>query len=89
MGSFFFVNDRYPSLRVAYVDELEERSEDGSKKTNKIYYSALAKAALASSTNSNEAGQNLDQVIFFYTPLYYVTGGICNLFHMQLFKDKN
>ncbi|KMT14382.1 hypothetical protein BVRB_4g071620 [Beta vulgaris subsp. vulgaris] len=54
----------YPSLRVAYVDELEERSEDGSKKTNKIYYSALAKAALASSTNSNEAGQNLDQVIY-------------------------
>lgn len=54
----------YPSLRVAYVDELEVRREDGSKKTNTIYYSALVKAALPASTNSKEHGQYLDQVIY-------------------------
>ncbi|KAL2940900.1 Callose synthase 3 [Bienertia sinuspersici] len=55
----------YPSLRVAYVDEVEDRKEDGSKKTNNmIYYSALVKAALPASTNSKESVQNLDQVVY-------------------------
>lgn len=48
---------------MAYVDELEDRSEEGSKKKNMIYFSALAKAALPSSPSSKEQGQNLDQVI--------------------------
>ncbi|XP_074292590.1 callose synthase 3-like [Silene latifolia] len=56
----------YPSLRVAYVDELEDPSKDGSRKTNKLfsYYSVLVKAALPKSSNSNEQGQTLDQVIY-------------------------
>lgn len=61
-----FSGYRYPSLRVAYVDELEERIQDDlnpSKKTITTYYSALAKAALPTSTNSKEPVQNLDQVI--------------------------
>ena len=53
---------------MAYVDELEERdastNNNNSKKNqiNKIYYSVLVKAALPTSTKSNEPGQNLDQV---------------------------
>ncbi|KAF9621111.1 hypothetical protein IFM89_016605 [Coptis chinensis] len=57
----------YPSLRVAYIDEVEEPSKDKSKKGNqKVYYSALVKAALPKSINSSEAEpvQNLDQVIY-------------------------
>ncbi|KAK9736029.1 hypothetical protein RND81_04G245800 [Saponaria officinalis] len=54
----------YPSLRVAYVDELEEPIKDGSRKTNKAYYSSLVKAALPKSSNSKEQGQTLDQVIY-------------------------
>ncbi|KAK2998881.1 hypothetical protein RJ639_024246, partial [Escallonia herrerae] len=54
----------YPSLRVAYIDEVEEPSKDRSKKINqKVYYSALVKAAMPKS-NSSEPGQNLDQVIY-------------------------
>ncbi|KAL3646404.1 Callose synthase 3 [Castilleja foliolosa] len=54
----------YPSLRVAYIDEVEEPSKDRSKKINdKVYYSTLVKAALPKS-NSSEPGQNLDQVIY-------------------------
>lgn len=54
--------NRYPSLRVAYIDEVEEPSKDRSKKVNdKVYYSTLVKAALPKS-NSSEPGQNLDQV---------------------------
>ncbi|KAL1565196.1 Callose synthase 3 [Salvia divinorum] len=54
----------YPSLRVAYIDEVEEPSKDRSKKVNdKVYYSTLVKAALPKS-NSLEPGQNLDQVIY-------------------------
>ena len=31
--------DRYPSLRVAYIDEVEEPSKDATKKVNdKVYY---------------------------------------------------
>ncbi|CAH2068687.1 unnamed protein product [Thlaspi arvense] len=53
----------YPSLRVAYIDEVEERSQDRPKKINqKVYYSALVKAALPESINSSEPVQNLDEV---------------------------
>ncbi|XP_021771975.1 callose synthase 3-like [Chenopodium quinoa] len=55
----------YPSLRVAYVDELEDRSEDRSKNkdmNHMVYFSALAKAV--PSSNSKEQGQTLDQVIY-------------------------
>nr|XP_016437592.1 PREDICTED: callose synthase 3-like [Nicotiana tabacum] len=52
----------YPSMRVAYIDEIEEPSKDRSKKVNpKVYYSTLAKAAIS---NSSEPGQNLDQDIY-------------------------
>ncbi|KAL6964802.1 Callose synthase 2 [Sarracenia purpurea var. burkii] len=54
----------YPSLRVAYVDEVEETSKDKSKKmVEKVYYSALVKA-LPKSVDSSETGQILDQVIY-------------------------
>ncbi|VFQ75248.1 unnamed protein product [Cuscuta campestris] len=54
----------YPSLRVAYIDEVEEPSKVGSKKVNqKVYYSTLVKAALPKS-NSSDPGQNLDQIIY-------------------------
>ena len=55
---------RYPSLRVAYIDEVEEASKDNSKKTvQKVYYSALVKAALPTKAiDSSEPVQNLDQV---------------------------
>lgn len=59
----FFFLVRYPSLRVAYIDEVEEPSKDRTKKVNdKVYYSTLVKAALPKS-NSSEPGQNLDQVL--------------------------
>ncbi|CAM8892739.1 unnamed protein product [Rhodiola kirilowii] len=54
----------YPSLRVAYIDEVEQPSKDKSKKIDKIYYSALVKAALPRSIESSEPVQNLDQVIY-------------------------
>ncbi|XP_068337906.1 callose synthase 3-like [Pyrus communis] len=55
----------YPSLRVAYIDEVEEPSKDSSKKINqKVYYSTLVKAALPKSIDSSEPVQNLDQVIY-------------------------
>lgn len=50
---------RYPSLRVAYIDEVEAPSQDRNKKTDKVYYSALVKASV---TKPNEPGQSLDQV---------------------------
>ncbi|KAI8010549.1 putative protein phosphatase 2C 72 [Camellia lanceoleosa] len=54
--------DMYPSLRVAYIDEVEEPSKDASKKINqKVYYSELVKVALPKSANSSEAVQTLDQ----------------------------
>ncbi|GAA0146605.1 hypothetical protein LIER_06520 [Lithospermum erythrorhizon] len=53
----------YPSLRVAYIDEVEEPIKDRPNKVNqKVYYSALVKAAMPKS--SSEPGQNLDQVIY-------------------------
>uniref|UniRef100_A0A0E0HVU4 1,3-beta-glucan synthase n=1 Tax=Oryza nivara TaxID=4536 RepID=A0A0E0HVU4_ORYNI len=51
----------YPSLRVAYIDEVEAPSQDRNKKTDKVYYSALVKASV---TKPNEPGQSLDQVIY-------------------------
>ncbi|KAF6151837.1 hypothetical protein GIB67_010411 [Kingdonia uniflora] len=56
----------YPSLRVAYIDEVEEPSKDKSKKNEKFYYSALVKAALPKPINSleDQPVQNLDQVIY-------------------------
>ncbi|GAB2276965.1 Callose synthase 3 [Dionaea muscipula] len=54
----------YSSLRVAYIDEVEEASKDRTKKIQKVYYSALVKAALPKSSGSLEPGQNLDQVIY-------------------------
>ncbi|XP_042513016.1 callose synthase 3-like [Macadamia integrifolia] len=54
----------YPSLRVAYIDEVEETSKDKSKRINhKVYYSALVKAA-PKSPNASEPVQQLDQVIY-------------------------
>ncbi|KAK2637156.1 hypothetical protein Ddye_031948 [Dipteronia dyeriana] len=56
----------YPSLRVSYIDEVEETSKDESKKTvQKVYYSALVKAtAPTKSMDSSEPVQTLDQVIY-------------------------
>lgn len=54
----------YPSLRVAYIDEVEEPSKDRSQNIQKSYYSALVKAALPKSSGSNEPEQNLDQVVY-------------------------
>uniref|UniRef100_A0ACD5VE27 Uncharacterized protein n=1 Tax=Avena sativa TaxID=4498 RepID=A0ACD5VE27_AVESA len=51
----------YPSLRVAYIDEVEEPTKDRSKKIEKVYYSALVKAAV---TKPDDPGQKLDQDIY-------------------------
>lgn len=51
----------YPSLRVAYIDEVEEPSKDKNKKIEKVYYSALVKAAV---TKPDDPGQKLDQDIY-------------------------
>lgn len=56
---------RYSSLRVAYIDEVEAPSKDKSSKSEKVYYSALVKAALAKPDNPAESVQNLDQVMYF------------------------
>ncbi|KAK1356565.1 callose synthase 3-like [Heracleum sosnowskyi] len=54
----------YPSLRVAYIDEVEETSKDKSKKmVEKVYYSALVKA-VPKSLDTSDPSQNLDQVIY-------------------------
>ncbi|KAJ8748765.1 hypothetical protein K2173_011320 [Erythroxylum novogranatense] len=55
----------YPSLRVAYIDEVEETSQDKLKKIEKVYYSALVKAAPPTKPmDSSEPIQNLDQVVY-------------------------
>jgi hypothetical protein len=46
----------YPSIRVACVDEVEERSKDESM-INKVYYSTLVKV------DSRHRGMKLDQVL--------------------------
>jgi callose synthase len=67
---------RYPSLRVAYIDEVEEPSKDRAQKINqKAYYSTLVKAALPKSIDSSEPVQNLDQVMC-YTNYYFHIGCI-------------
>ncbi|KAL6341057.1 hypothetical protein AAG906_032172 [Vitis piasezkii] len=53
----------YPSLRVAYIDEVEEPSKDRKKINQKAYYSVLVKAA-PPNINSSEPVQNLDQIIY-------------------------
>ncbi|XP_028555016.1 callose synthase 3 isoform X2 [Dendrobium catenatum] len=53
----------YPSLRVAYIDEVELPQEN--RKVEKIYYSTLVKAAaLPDDDNAADPVQNLDQVIY-------------------------
>lgn len=60
---------RYPSVRVAYVDEVEETGRDKSSKTvDKVYYSALVKAA-PKSVDSSEPDQKLDQVCVAVTEM--------------------
>ncbi|KAG5138789.1 hypothetical protein JHK82_023520 [Glycine max] len=54
---------RYPSLRVAYIDEVEEPVQDSKKKINKVYYSCLVKA-MPKSNSPSEPEQNLDQIIY-------------------------
>ncbi|MCI07205.1 callose synthase 3-like, partial [Trifolium medium] len=54
----------YPSLRVAYIDEVEEPIKNSKKKINKVYYSCLVKA-MPKSSSSSEPEQNLDQVFGF------------------------
>lgn len=56
---------KYPSLRVAYIDEIDETGKDKSNRTgdNKVYYSALVKA-VPRSVDSAEPDQKLDQVIY-------------------------
>ncbi|KAK1321381.1 Callose synthase 3 [Acorus calamus] len=55
----------YPSLRVAYIDEVEEPSQDKSKKVNdRVYYSALVKGVVAKADDPNGPVQHLDQVIY-------------------------
>lgn len=55
--SYFF--SRYPSLRVAYIDEVELPG----KEKKKVYYSTLVKASLTKAENSSEEVP-LDQVLF-------------------------
>nr|POF00299.1 callose synthase 2 [Quercus suber] len=57
---------RHPSVRVAYIDEVEEPVKDYSKKgVEKVYYSALVKAAPPTKAiGSSKRVQNLDQVIY-------------------------
>nr|GME16220.1 callose synthase 2-like [Ipomoea batatas] len=55
---------KYPSLRVAYIDEVEVTSIEKSKRpVDKVYYSALVKA-VPKSVDSSEPDQKLDQVIY-------------------------
>ncbi|KAI3697348.1 hypothetical protein L6452_30307 [Arctium lappa] len=55
----------YPSLRVAYIDEVEETSNEKSKKVvdHVSYYSVLVKA-VPKSSDSSDLVQNQDQVIY-------------------------
>ena len=60
--AFLITIGRYPSLRVAYIDEVEETVKDTSKKGNqKVYYSVLVK--VPKSTDHSSLAQNLDQVM--------------------------
>ncbi|KAL0464369.1 UNVERIFIED_CONTAM: Callose synthase 2 [Sesamum latifolium] len=64
---------KYPSLRVAYVDEIEDTGGDKAGKTvEKVYYSALVKA-MPKSVDSSEP-EKLDQIAQALKPLV-VRGG--------------
>ncbi|KAL6645417.1 hypothetical protein ACP70R_017025 [Stipagrostis hirtigluma subsp. patula] len=52
----------HSSLRVAYIDEVEDRV--GDKKMETAYYSTLVKVALTKDSESTDPVQNLDQVIY-------------------------
>lgn len=52
--------NRYPSLRVAYIDEVEETSDEKLKKVPVSYYSVLVKAVPKS--GESDPVQNQDQV---------------------------
>jgi callose synthase len=56
----------YPSIRVAYIDEVEQTHKESYKGTEeKIYYSALVKAAPQTKPmDSSESVQTLDQLIY-------------------------
>ncbi|XP_010475255.1 PREDICTED: callose synthase 1-like isoform X2 [Camelina sativa] len=56
----------YPSIRVAYIDEVEQTHKESYKGTEeKIYYSALVKAAPQTKPmDSSECVQTLDQLIY-------------------------
>ncbi|KAK6272767.1 hypothetical protein POUND7_009850 [Theobroma cacao] len=54
-----------PSLRVAYIDEVEQRNEDRLKKLNgKVNYFTVLVRAVPKSSDSSEPVQNLDQEIY-------------------------
>ncbi|XP_022729404.1 callose synthase 3-like isoform X1 [Durio zibethinus] len=56
---------KYPSLRVAYIDEVEQRNEDRLKKLNgKVNYFSVLVRAVPKSSDSSELVQNLDQEIY-------------------------
>ncbi|KMZ76284.1 Callose synthase, family GT48 [Zostera marina] len=56
---------KYPSLRVAYIDEVEKPSKEKLKKNNdKLYYSVLVKNAFSEPDDLIDGVQNLDQVIY-------------------------
>lgn len=46
---------------MAYLDEIEEPSED--KKIEKVFYSVLVKAAISKADSSDGVVQNVDQVL--------------------------
>uniref|UniRef100_A0A8I6XQA4 1,3-beta-glucan synthase n=1 Tax=Hordeum vulgare subsp. vulgare TaxID=112509 RepID=A0A8I6XQA4_HORVV len=52
----------YPSLRVAYIDVVEDRV--GEKQIETAYYSTLVKVALNKDSESADPVQNLDQVVY-------------------------
>ncbi|EPS65323.1 hypothetical protein M569_09455, partial [Genlisea aurea] len=56
------MTNRYPSIRVAYVDEVEETPDGKDGKNNKLYFSALVKAVPKSVELSEP--DKLDQVIY-------------------------
>ena len=63
MCIFFTLMGRYPSLRVAYIDKVEETSDEKTKKVvdRVSYYSVLVKA-VPKSGDSSDPVQNQDQV---------------------------
>ncbi|XP_073029043.1 callose synthase 1-like [Primulina eburnea] len=55
---------KYPTVRVAYIDEVEDTGRiKSSKMDEKIYYSTLVKA-VPKSVDSSDPDQKLDQVIY-------------------------